>query len=210
MATDWPLTAGTLTGVSGSPAATDVAVPVGDYALTESGGPGGYTPGAWSCVNGSGSTVPVTGDSVGVDLGQDITCTVTNDDQPAKLTLVKDVAANGTGSTKQPVTGNGDPTSSGGVKAVEVFAGTYQLSETGPAGFDGSLWECTGGAVTGDLVTIANGGDVTCTITNTAIAPRLTLVKQVVNDNGGTAQPTDWTLSADGPTRSPARPATRR
>ena len=28
----------------------------------------------------------------------------------------------------------------------------------------------------------------------------LTLVKQVVNDNGGTAVPTDWTLRADGPT----------
>ena len=29
----------------------------------------------------------------------------------------------------------------------------------------------------------------------------LTLVKVVINDNGGTAQPSDWTLTADGPTR---------
>ena len=28
----------------------------------------------------------------------------------------------------------------------------------------------------------------------------MTLIKQVVNDNGGTAEETDWTLSADGPT----------
>ena len=28
----------------------------------------------------------------------------------------------------------------------------------------------------------------------------LTLVKEVINDDGGTAVPTDWTLTADGPT----------
>ena len=54
-------------------------------------------------------------------------------------------------------------------------------------------------AVTGAVVTIPSGGNVTCTITNTAIAPTLTLVKTVTNDNGGTAIATDWTLAADGP-----------
>ena len=41
---------------------------------------------------------------------------------------------------------------------------------------------------------LPNGGDATCTITNTAQPPHLTLVKTVTNDNGGTAVPTDWTL----------------
>jgi hypothetical protein len=48
-------------------------------------------------------------------------------------------------------------------------------------------------------VTIAVGDDATCTLTNTAIDPTLTLVKQVVNGHGGTARPTDWTLKATGP-----------
>ena len=48
---------------------------------------------------------------------------------------------------------------------------------------------------------VPSGGDVTCTIINTAIAPWLTLVKQVENGTtGGTATPLDWTLSATGPT----------
>ncbi len=41
---------------------------------------------------------------------------------------------------------------------------------------------------------------MTCTILNTARQPSLTLVKEVVNDDGGSAEPTDWTLEADGPT----------
>ena len=53
-----------------------------------------------------------------------------------------------------------------------------------------------------------NGGNVTCTITNTAPAARLTLVKTVTNDSGGTAVPANWTLTAAGPTTgSPVRPA---
>ena len=42
--------------------------------------------------------------------------------------------------------------------------------------------------------------NATCTITNDDQAAHLKLVKSVVNDNGGTAQATDFTLSAAGPT----------
>ncbi len=55
-------------------------------------------------------------------------------------------------------------------------------------------------------LTVPNGGDVTCTITNTAQQPHLTLVKTVTNDNGGTAVPTDWTLNANGPTTGVSGP----
>ena len=45
------------------------------------------------------------------------------------------------------------------------------------------------------------GGNVTCTITNTAIAPKLTLVKTVDNGTTGATTPaTAWTLTATGPT----------
>ena len=48
----------------------------------------------------------------------------------------------------------------------------------------------------------------TCTITNDDNAPKLTLDKVVVNDNGGTTLPSAWTLTATG-TRSPTGDADR-
>ncbi len=54
--------------------------------------------------------------------------------------------------------------------------------------------------VTDATVSVALGDHLTCTITNNDQAAQLTLLKTVVNDNGGTAVDTDWTLSADGPT----------
>ena len=48
---------------------------------------------------------------------------------------------------------------------------------------------------------VPSGGDVTCRITNTAVSPKLTLVKVVDNGNtGATTPPTAWTLTATGPT----------
>ena len=70
---------------------------------------------------------------------------------------------------------------------VTVFSGAYTLSETGPAGFTPGTWVCQGGtvdAVTG-IVTVGPGANVSCQITNTAVAPRLTLVKVVDNGTSG-------------------------
>ncbi len=79
-----------------------------------------------------------------------------------------------------------------------MFSGNYQLSESGPTGFDPGSWVCQGGTVdaTG-VVTVPPGGDVSCQITNTAVAPVLTLVKVVDNGTTGrTAVPADFTLTA--------------
>ena len=140
-----------------------------------------------------------------------------NNDQPARLTLIKEVDDNDSGADaapedwtltampqgitgQDPVSGNGNPESDDGVSDVSVFAGSYQLSEAGPAGFAPSAWECEGGTLAGAVVTVPNGGDVTCTITNTPIPPRLTLVKTVNDPDGiGDAVNTDWELTADGP-----------
>ena len=67
-------------------------------------------------------------------------------------------------------------------------------------GYAASAWSCVGGTQTGASVALALGESATCTIVNDDIAASLTLVKQVVNDNGGTAAATDWTLTAAGPT----------
>jgi uncharacterized repeat protein (TIGR01451 family)/fimbrial isopeptide formation D2 family protein len=154
-------------------------------------------------------------------LGDHVTCTFTNVDTAAALTLVKIVDANGTGSGLTPadwtlsatpttisaqrtVAGNGSgDQAAGGVEAAAVFAGTYTLSESGPTGFDAGAWECAGAVLNSAKteVTIANGATVVCTITNTAIFPKLTLVKQVDNgDTGGLGTIGDWLLTADGPT----------
>ncbi|WP_262848630.1 VWA domain-containing protein [Mumia quercus] len=211
---DWTLTAdgptAGLTGVTGDEAITGVPVEVGSYALSESG-PSGYAPQAWECVDGDAS-VPVEDGTVDIGLGQDVVCTVVNDDEPGTLTLVKEVV-NDDGGTAEPtdwlLTADG-PTAdiigesgSPGVTGVEVAAGEYTLSETGgtvPSGYTASEWSCEGGAVSDDTVTVANGADVTCTITNDDEPARLTLEKVVFNENGGTAVIGDWTLTATGPT----------
>jgi hypothetical protein len=48
--------------------------------------------------------------------------------------------------------------------------------------------------------TIAAGESKTCTLTFDDTAPLLTLVKQIVNNNTGTSTPSDWLLTATGPT----------
>ena len=140
-----------------------------------------------------------------VALGDDITCTITNDDNAPKLTLNKVVVNDNGGTalesawtltaTGNPVT---DPATLSGpgaagnadvVSGAGFDAGTYDLSESGgPAGYTASDVELHGWsdrhAGEGD---VALGDDITCTITNDDNAPKLTLNKVVVNDNGGTA-----------------------
>ena len=75
----------------------------------------------------------------------------------------------------------------------------YTLSESGgPSGYATTgVWSCTGGTfVSPNKVTLASGSNVTCTITNDDVAPKLTLVKNV---SGGADPATAWTLSATAP-----------
>ncbi len=58
-----------------------------------------------------------------------------------------------------------------------------------------------GGSTGAQTVTVANGGAASCTITNTAITPTLTLVKdRQAGSTGSTTPATAWTLTANGPT----------
>jgi len=76
VATDWTLSAVgpvTITGTSGLPAVTAAAVPAGDFMLSESAGPTGYTASAWVCVGGT-----LNGGALTLAFAQSATCTVTN------------------------------------------------------------------------------------------------------------------------------------
>lgn len=201
-ATDWTLQADGPTPISGAGGA-DADVDAGTYVLSESGGPDGYEPGEWACVGGE-----QVGNQVTLGLGDSATCTIVNDDIAPLLTLEKEVINDDGGSAVDtdftlsasgPLTVTG-PEGHAMVTGIGVLAGTYVLSETGPDGYENLGWSCDGGSLIGDELTLGLGDVVVCTVINDDMPASLTLVKEVINDDGGAALSTDWTLSADGPT----------
>ena len=95
-------------------------------------------------------------------------------------------------------------TGAAAVTNAAVNVGTYALTETGPAGYTAGAWSCTAGTLVGSNLTLALNQTATCTINNNDISPRLTLVKTVTNDNGGTAVVSAFTLTATGPRPMPS------
>ena len=128
------------------------------------------------------------------------------------LTLIKEVIndSGGTATASDWTLNASGPTSFSGTgprvtSGTDFMAGRYDLSESGgPAGYTASAWVCVGGTQNdADTVTLTADDVVTCTISNdddVAPATHLTLLKEVINDNGGNAQASAWTLSANGPT----------
>lgn len=156
----------------------------------------------------SSSTVNITTGTIGTaanmyDPGDRITCTYTN--ARTNLTLVKQVINDNGGSQPAtawtlraagPTTISG-PTGSSAVTSAAVAPGTYTLSETGPPGYEASLYSCVkngAAAVLANSITLALGDTAVCTVTNDDLPARLRLVKVVVNDNGGTATASDFNL----------------
>jgi uncharacterized repeat protein (TIGR01451 family)/LPXTG-motif cell wall-anchored protein len=169
------------------------------YTLSESTVPG-YDAGTWSCNGGS-----LSGNQITLGLNQNVTCTIINDDQAAHLIVIKQVDNANTGATTTAdaftmtiggVTASGGNSFAGsetGTNKTLTTVGTYTVTESGPAGYtESDSADCKG--------TIALGETKTCTITNTAIAPQLKLVKTVTNDNGGTKLVSDFVLKIDGTT----------
>ncbi len=130
-----------------------------------------------------------------VSEGADVTCTVTNTVPYYTITVTKEVV-------NTPWNGNNVvadfPLFVGGQSVVstvsENFApGTYLVSEGSVNGYYGTYsGDCD---PTSHLISGANGDVKICTITNTALAAQITLVKNVV---GGSAIPTDFTMRVDG------------
>src|SRR5206468_2817714 len=168
-----------------------------------------YTEGTWSCVGAAGA---VNGNAetgrVVLGLGESVTCTITNDDKAASLTIVKNVVNDNGGTATVSAFGittgagaltfdagsvNGATTTYTSNTLTGLSAGSKTLHENVVSTYTEGTWSCVGaaGAVNGNAqtgsVVLGLGESVTCTITNDDKAASLTIVKNVVNDNGGTA-----------------------
>jgi hypothetical protein len=139
--------------------------------------------------------------------GDQKTCTIINNDQPATLYVIKHVINNDIGTMVASdfsitVTGNNPtPANFNGVEnpgtAVTIDAGPYSVDEALTIGYDKTLsTDCVG--------TINVGETKTCTITNNDIPPTppttgtLVVVKHVINDNGGTEIAEDFKIVLNG------------
>src|SRR5215213_2420111 len=154
---------------------TEVTLDAGAYNVTETG-PSGYTASFSADCSGS------------IASGQTKTCTVTNNDQAAKLIVIKHVV-NDNGGTATAANfsldsggANDSPDNFAGAEApgtqVTLDAGAYNVTETGPSGYAASFSaDCSG--------SIANGQMKTCTVTNNDISPTLRVIKDVVPDTDG-------------------------
>src|SRR5207248_506468 len=154
-----------------------------------------YAAGSWSCVNtGDNSSVTVTNSAVAVALAADITCTINNNDIAPKLTLKKTVDHNSTRPTPSTRT---TPTATCALPTPPNLRGPTPLLSGGRVNPDphplptrrssdlyaAGSWSCvnTGDnssvTVTNSAVAVALAADITCTINNNDIAPKLTLKK---------------------------------
>src|SRR5439155_10062149 len=194
------------TDVAGSPHAgsatgTVYSLPQGTYTVGEDDtGSLGY---AMTGFSGDCDSAGI----VSVPAGYERTCTVTNDDIAGKLIVIKHVVNdNGGAATASDFTmnvsgGGASPASFPGAEApgttVNLNEGPYSVTESGPAGYAASFSAgCTG--------SIGLGETKTCTVTNDDIAPKLIVIKHVVNDNGAAATAASFTMTVAGEGARPA------
>ncbi|MBV7328370.1 hypothetical protein KFU94_08940 [Chloroflexi bacterium TSY] len=128
--------------------------------------------------------------------GENADCIIYNDDAPAILTLTKIITNDNGGTltvTEVPLFVDGNPVTSGQANAVDV--GTHNVSETNPTGYTATIG---GDCDAGGTVTLAFGESKECIIFNDDRPATLTVIKQVLNDDGGTAGPGDFTINVNG------------
>ncbi|MFC1711891.1 SdrD B-like domain-containing protein [Patescibacteria group bacterium] len=170
-------------------------LPSGDYTASEDT-VSGYDPSIWT------GDCETDGD-VSLAVGENKTCYITNDDQPATL-IVKKIVINDDGGTLTypdfsfSVNGAGAVSfEADGQNDLTVNAGTYTVTEPPVSGYTTTYSNCT------DVV-IPNGGTETCTITNNDKPGMLTVIKHVINDDGGTLLADDFSINVAGTNPNPS------
>ncbi|HKJ16496.1 MAG TPA: hypothetical protein VJ984_04040, partial [Xanthomonadales bacterium] len=165
--------------VDGNPVQHNVSneFDAGPHTVSESG-LAGYEPGLWGGDCNQDGTITLT-------LGQDATCTITNDDISPTITVFKSIV-NDNGGTETDENAFGLMVDGNLVLhnvANEFDAGPHTVSEAGLAGYEPGTW---GGDCEPDgSITLTTGQDATCTITNDDISPSITVVNNIINNNGG-------------------------
>jgi len=181
----------------------------------------GYTEGVWECVDTTGLTaaadLPLTGAATGETFqlrqGSIVECAITNDDIAPTLTLAKTLLNDDGGELEIAdfeISIGTSIVTSGFPNTVAANA-DLTISELELPGYTSGTWECTdaagltaaadlplSGAAGGATFQLEPGSDVTCAISNDDIAPTLTLVKSVTNDNGGDLDIADFDMFIDG------------
>jgi hypothetical protein len=114
--------------------------------------------------------------------------------------LVKKVLVNDNGGTQATTTfsftipgvnaGNPIAFEADGQNDFTLTAGAYTVTEVAAPGYATTYSGCS--------ATVTAGATTTCTITNNDIAPTLTVIKQVTNNNGGAKGVSDFALFIDG------------
>jgi uncharacterized repeat protein (TIGR01451 family) len=143
--------------------------------------------------------------------GDTANCTITNTLRAEAKVTVSKACPEGKANTgdrfqvKRNDSNAGDPLDCGDSTDVNVTIGeAYSITEGAAGTTDLSNYTTTFSE--GCEGKLAHFGDTaSCTITNTLkAAPRLTVIKHVVNDNGGTKHAADFTLTVSGTSPSPA------
>ncbi len=180
-----------------------------DFRLLETV-PAGYAFVSIACVlevdgddvaTGANSATPAEEINIEVQASVVTACTITNRRNEGQLKIIKHVINDNGGTAVAGdftmFVGNASNTSFAGSEAgtTQTFSAgtTFTVSETGPAGYVQSMAGDCVGTIEVDVLK-------TCTVTNNDSMPSLTLTKIVVNNDGGTATASAWTLSASGPT----------
>lgn len=167
-------------------------VPSGTHTITEDTPLAGYTLDNIT----PDSDIGTAGAQITVHPGQTTNVYVVNRQQQATLIVTK-IVINDNGGTKIvsdfPLFIDQTQVTSG--QTNNVNPGTYTVSETSQTGYASTIG---GDCNSSGQVTLALGENKTCTITNDDVAPILTLVKNVVNDNGGQATQDDFKVYING------------
>ncbi len=158
-----------------------LTLPTGTYSVTEPA-VAGYTTSYETC------------SQLAVSSGGNATCTVTNNDQPATLVVVKDLTTDdGSGATCDAFSfrvngGSAIQFDEDCRNDLTVDAGTYSVVEIGADGFTTGYANCSG-------LQIPNGGSATCTISNDD-QPGTLVVNKVIR--GGDATCDDFSFRVNG------------
>jgi len=187
------------TDANGLTPSADVTVSGGPYSVIETGGPTGYSFVSGSCSSATNNGSPTQNGVSGIQVGNNdiVSCTFYNQPLAGTLTVFKQVSGgDALPSSFTLHVNNGLPASfSGSADGVSVSVpanGSYSVTEDQVSNYSPSYsQDCSG--------TMNPGESKTCTVTNTFVTSEpdkgtLTVNKVVITDNGGTAQPGDFTL----------------